>query len=43
MEPSELLRQFVAVMDRLKTPYLVTGSMARWPMASRGLQTTSTS
>jgi hypothetical protein len=28
MEPSELLRRFVAVMERLKIRYLVTGSMA---------------
>ena len=28
MEPSELLRQFVEVLERLSVPYLITGSMA---------------
>src|SRR3989442_1542813 len=28
MEPSELLRRFVEVLERLHVPYLVTGSMA---------------
>jgi hypothetical protein len=28
MEPSELLRRFVEVLERLRIPYLVTGSMA---------------
>jgi hypothetical protein len=28
MEPSELLRQFALVLERLHIPYIVTGSMA---------------
>jgi hypothetical protein len=28
MEPSELLRRFIEILDRLGIPYLITGSMA---------------